>query len=551
MRLFLYYFSHTFVNTLKKLLKTWVSIFLVIMILGGIVGFAIGKLIPDSDDPEKPEEISISIDLGEEGDGEDSQNFLEKRNLDKYQFTDMIIAVAVLGVLIINITNSKNSGNIFQPGDVPMLFAAPIKPQTVMLFRLLGQLSMTLLCSVFMVFYLPNLINGAGFNVWGSVAILISYGMVSVIGTLLQVAFYTITSNMKRPAKSISTYVLVFVGIIAGAFFLFKAVTGESDLLTCACRFFGNKYTFFVPFWGWIRGFCYFALTGSVAKSLIFLALIIMGCALVVAFIWKMKADFYEDAMTAAEKKAEILESAKRSANGGVMVRQKDRSDKIERDGFKYGHGASVFFFKPLYNRMRFGILKFLSKTSIAFTLVAGGTAWFAREYKDGDPFFIPAIALIVLVFYRTLGNPLQEDTSREFFVLVPDSSFMKMWYSLLGGIAVCAIDLVIPLVVACVILLANPLVVLGWMFFILSVSFFGTAVGTFINVSLPQNAGSSIKAIVQMVFLYVGMLPAIAAVLIGVFAHVMVPALLIGAAVDIGLGTLFCCFTPHFLENK
>ena len=110
---------------------------------------------------------------------------------------------------------------------------------------------------------------------------------------------------------------------------------------------------------------------------------------------------------------------------------------------------------------------------------------------------------------------------------------------------------IVLALVVACVILLANPLVVLGWMFFILSVSFFGTAVGTFINVSLPQNAGSSIKAIVQMVFLYVGMLPAIAAVLIGVFAHVMVPALLIGAAVDIGLGTLFCCFTPHFLENK
>ncbi|MBR2749873.1 MAG: putative ABC exporter domain-containing protein [Lachnospiraceae bacterium] len=554
MRPFLYYFAHSFINTFKKLLKTWVALFLVLMIVGGLIGFVIGSLIPDSDDPDEKEQISVTIGLGEkdeEADSEDSQNFLEKRGIDKYLFTDTIIALAAILVLVSNIANSQKAGNIFQPGDVPMLFAAPIKPQSVMLFRLLGQMGLMVLCSIGMLFYMPQLTSGAGFSIYGSLSIIFAYSLLSVLGTLIQVAFYTISSNRKRPGKSMTTYLIVFLAVLAGAFFLYRTLGSEKDLLTCACRFFGNRNTFFVPFWGWIRGFCYYALTGSVARSLIFLALFILGCACLVVFIWKMKADFYEDAIGAAEKKAELLDNAKRSANGGVMTRQKDRSDKLNREGFSHGFGASVFFFKPIYNRLRFGIFKVLSKTSIVFTLVAGVAAWLGRDIDGASPIVVPAIALIVLVFYRTLGNPLEEDTSREFFVLVPDSSFMKMWYSMFGGLVVCAIDLLLPLIVVTVLLMENPLVVLGWMLFIISVSFFGTAVGTFINVSLPQKTGSSIKAVVQMVFLYIGMFPAIIAVIVGIVLHVMLPALVIGTVVNIGLGTLFCCFTPHFLENR
>ena len=38
MRLFFYYVTHSFLNTIKKLLKTWVAIFVVLMICGGLFG---------------------------------------------------------------------------------------------------------------------------------------------------------------------------------------------------------------------------------------------------------------------------------------------------------------------------------------------------------------------------------------------------------------------------------------------------------------------------------------------------------------------------------
>ena len=42
MRLFFYYVTHSFLNTLKKLLKTWVAVFLVLAVGGAVIGGVIG-----------------------------------------------------------------------------------------------------------------------------------------------------------------------------------------------------------------------------------------------------------------------------------------------------------------------------------------------------------------------------------------------------------------------------------------------------------------------------------------------------------------------------
>ena len=56
MRLFFYYAVHSFLNTLKKLLKTWVAVFLVIglggALIGGIIGLVASAVVKD-DEPEQ------------------------------------------------------------------------------------------------------------------------------------------------------------------------------------------------------------------------------------------------------------------------------------------------------------------------------------------------------------------------------------------------------------------------------------------------------------------------------------------------------------------
>ena len=96
-----------------------------------------------------------------------------------------------------------------------------------------------------------------------------------------------------------------------------------------------------------------------------------------------------------------------------------------------------------------------------------------------------------------------------------------------------------------------SPAVVIGWFVFILSVSLFGTTVGAFIDVSVPGEAGSTIKTFVQIMMLYFGLLPAAAFIVVGVVLHVPTLMLIIGSAVNIGLGALFTLMTPHFLVNR
>ena len=103
---------------------------------------------------------------------------------------------------------------------------------------------------------------------------------------------------------------------------------------------------------------------------------------------------------------------------------------------------------------------------------------WLARTAPLDDAFFIPAAVLGVMAFYRTLGDPIREDTSRDFFVLVPEKHYAKIMYSLLGCLAVTAIDLALPIVISAIILGANPVTVLVWFLFILSISFFATVAG-------------------------------------------------------------------------
>ncbi len=566
MRLFFYYTFHTFINTIKKVLKTWVAVMLACLVVGVLIGLGISAISPKSDKDKDKKDTEVSVVVGEDGetvvspDGTEETSakkhklpsFLTERGKTANDLVGLIISAVFFLTLAMNISNAKSSGKIFKPADVPMLFASPMKPQSVLMFRLIGTLAMSLFLSIYMLFQLPNLIYNAGFTTWGAISLIIAYGLILVFGTLVQVTFYTVMSRTKRGTSGLSTYVIIAYSIIAGAFAAYVMATGK-DWLTGAFDFFASKYTFWVPFWGWMRGMCYHAIEGDVAMSLLYLVLFLFSCALIVALIWKMKADFYEDAIVETDKQAALMDSVKNASKGGVMVRQKERKGNIDRDGFHHGSGASVFLHKAIFNRLRFSRFKIFSNTLIVFTLVAGFAAWIAKDANTGsiDPFIIPACALTFLMFYRTLGNPLLEDTKREFFVLIPEPPLTKIWYSLLGSIAVNAIDLLLPVVVAAIMLGTSPAVVIGWFVFILSVSLFGTTVGAFIDVSVPGEAGSTIKTFVQIMMLYFGLLPAAVFIVVGVVLHVPTLMLIIGSAVNIGLGALFTLMTPHFLVNR
>ena len=555
MRLFVYYAFHTIVNTLKKLLKTWVAFFIVITVVCSLFGLLIGRLVPLIEKSFKGEETQIEQTIDEEDVEEHISKlseFLNERNLTKYDMVDIVVVVAFLFFVTLTISTVNRGGELFKPADVPLLFASPMKPQSVLMFRLMNSLGMNIIVGFYMIFQIPNLVNNLHISVWSAFIILFAYILTMLFSTLLQITFYTLSRNSEKGKINIGSILIGFYAVLGIAFIAYTTIT-KQEIGLAAFKFFGNKHTFWIPFLGWIRGMVYYSMMGNIVKTVIFTALFVVACVVTILIIWNVKADFYEDAMFATERVAAKLENAKNAQKGGTVTRDKDRSANIERDGFHYGSGAGVFFYKTVYNRLRFAKFKLFSKTFVINLLIAIGGSWLAGRIKNPllDPFLIPAAAIALFAFYRTMGNPLDEDTSREFFILIPDSPLKKIWASLLGAVTVCGIDILIPMIVAAIITKTTPLVVAGWIVFILSVSLFGTAVGAFVSISIPGDHAQYVKMMVQIIFVYFGAMPSMGFVIAGLILKKMFVMLLLGAVFDVIAGAFFTLITPHFLTNR
>ena len=290
MRLFGYYAWHSFVNQLRKLFKTWVLIFLVVcMAIGALIGFGAAML---DDAAGEDEEIVDSEVIEEEEPGIQEQLGIEPMELVELIVGGVILAVFAFGA----ISADKNGSRIFLPADVNLLFASPMKPQSVLLFRLMTQLGTSILASVYLLFQLPNLVLNLGLSIWVALAMIAVWCLTIVMSKLLQILLYTVCSTHVKLKKHLRNGIYAFLLVLAGAYLMYWKASGDS-YLAAAVSFFNGSVSRFIPLWGWLKGFCMFAIEGNIAGLLMSLAAIILGGILLTYIIWHVKADFYEDAM--------------------------------------------------------------------------------------------------------------------------------------------------------------------------------------------------------------------------------------------------------------
>ena len=547
MKLFGYYAWHSFVNQLKKLFKTWVLIFmLVCVVIGGLIGFGAAML---ENAAEADEEVIVETVPEEE---EDPITLQESLGIEPLELTELIAGGIILVMFVFCSFNAdKNGSKIFLPADVNLLFASPMKPQSVLLFRLMTQLGTILLTSVYLLFQLPNLVMNLGLSVWAGLAAIVTWCLTILVGQLLQILLYTVCSTRPKLKNYLRRGIYALLLILVAGFVAYWRACGENRLMVAADQFFNSPASRFIPFWGWLKGFCMFAMEGNVGAMLLCLAALAVGCTVLAYVIWHVKADFYEDAMAKSEETAELLARAQAKGAVSLVKRKKDRSDRLRRDGMRHGQGANVFFFKAMYNRFRFAHLGIFTKTSETYLVAGLGVATLCRFVLDAEGLVPVVFTLAASCFFRAMGNPLSQDTEMDHFLLIPESTWSKLFWSLMGGTANCLLDLLPGLVAATLLLGENLLTALAWIPFIVSVDFFSTTVSTFINLSVPASIGKTIKQLIQIMFLYFGLLPDVAIMAVGIVLDFMIPAAFICTGVNIGLGLVFFSLCPLFLEPR
>ncbi len=543
MGLFLYYAGHSFINQLRKLFKTWVLIFiLACALLGGVIGAVAGTVAGETDtEPETAIEETAE------------QDIFESAGLSAGETVEAAAGAVVLAVFaFMAVGADKNGSKIFQPADVNLLFASPMRPQAVLMFRLSSQLGVSLLASLYLLIQLPNLVLNAGLSLWAALALLGAWCLTIAAATLIQVLLYLFASSHPRAKPMIRRVVYGLLLALVLVYLFLLRWTGAGYLKT-AVTLFGAPVTRFIPLWGWLKGLCGAAVAGELSGALLYLGACLGGIAVLIFVIRRMKCDFYEDAMAKSEETAELLERASSEKASGVIVRRKkDRSGRLRRDGMGHGWGANVYFFKTLYNRFRFAHLGFLTKTMELYLAAAVALGLLARNGILGGGSFLPAgLVLAGLAFFRSLGNPLEQDTSSDWFVMIPESPWAKLFWSLLGGMACCLLDVLPAILAAAVLTGVNVLAALAWVPLILSVDFYATCVGAFIGISVPVSAGKLVKQLAQIMFVYFGLVPDAIIIAAGYFLGGMAASLAIAAAVNFVLGILFFALTPLFIEPK
>lgn len=550
MRFFGYYAWHTFVNSIKKLFRsTFIAVIAAIIGFGVIFGVAAGVIgsVVEKEAESSTEYSSEYDESYEEEDDEESDDEMSEEDIVFVKHcAEAIIAVAFIGFLLFGMySGSKKGSDIFLMADVNFLFTAPMKPQSVLMFRLTFQMAATIVGSVYLLFQIPNLVLNLGMNTFGIVALFMAWIFLLLIQKLVSVLTYTVTATHERMKQYVMPVIIVIALIVLGYMGSAYLQNGR-DIAQAGIDTFGDAGTRMIPVIGWYKGMIMAAIDGEVMTSLIYMGLLILVLIAMCFGIWHIRADFYEDALSGAATR----EETQKAALEGRKVAAKERSSRIKRNTGMKGEGGSIFFWKEVYNRRRFATLGFLSNTMKTYVLTAIAVCVFSIKVLEVSEFAVLGGVLAGIAFFRNYGNPIATETSMNWLFLVPDSPYRKVFAAMAAGTYACAIDLLPAIVIGAILMPGNPVEIVLWFVQIVTMDFMLSTVGMVLEVLLPASAFDVVKSMLQMMLKFMMIAVIVVVIAIGTFISGLTLGLILNIVMNIILGGLLFLIYPSLLHD-
>lgn len=537
MRLWGYYALHTFINTIKKIFKSKVMIvilcsFLIGGVIGGSVGF-ISSLVED----QAQTESSVSKDDKTNDPAQMEEDFM---TVHADAIRESIPAATMILLLVVVLWGiyggSKKGSDFFLMADANILFAAPLKAQTVLMFRLSFQILALLFFTFYLIFQVPSMKLILGLDNFAIIAIFLAWGMLLFMSKLMSVFTYTLTATYEHLKKYVVPFVFA-VGLLVVAATGAVYISTGSDYMATLRLTYGADWSNYIPVFGWYKAMVMNAINGHVLASLGYMALNLVFLIALVWGIWHIKADFYEDALAGAQKRDDMTKATLEGRNINKDKKQSaKRAQKLEHKVQKSyelkGWGASVFLHKSILNRRRFSKFGFVTNTLLLYLAIGGLGAAFMAYKTDLREISVIGLIMALTLFFRNFGNPIEIESSHNWLFLVPEDPYKKVLYVILAGSVDCVLDLLPGIVVATVILRGNPLMALLWLATLVSMDFMFSCFGLLLQAILPSSAMDVVKSMLQM------MLRAFIIVVIAI-------AFAIGTVLQgLALGAVFCMFT-------
>ena len=550
MRLWGYYAWHTFWNTIKKMFRsTFLVIILAIFgfgIIFGLIAGVVGSMVEKQQSVETVESSSEADRVQEEATEEEETQKTPQEIAAIKTYVEAGVMIVFLAILLWGMySGSKDGTDIFQMADVNLLFTAPMKPQSVLMFRLSFQMVATIFASIYLVFQIPNLVVNMGLGASAVVAIFAGWILLLVFQRLMIVLTYTVCTThekLKPYVFPLIVGIVVLLGMIAGGTYL----ANGQNLLEAAHMTFASHWLRYLPVIGWYKGMIMCAVNGELFSFLVYLGLLLVSVAVLIFAIWHMKADFYEDALASAGKRAQMLEAAKE----GRVIAGKAHAKKQQKEGNLKGWGASVFFTKEIYCRKRTAKFGIITNTMLFYLLVSVGISLFCVRIMEVSGFLVPGCILFFVLFFRNMGNPIAQETARNWLFLVPENPYKKVFFGVLAGTSLCAMDLLPALVVSALLLHEKPGIMLLWYLTYLVADFMFSEVGLLLEALVPASAMDTVKSMIQILLRCIILVIVAVFLAIGYFFGGIAGALVFTCAASAGIGGAISLIYPWMLHQ-
>lgn len=549
-----YYAWHTFLNSLKKIFRsTFVVIFVAIIAIGVIFGFSAGLVADIVDSKNESQTEYSSEEYSETEEEQDTDESAEDDNQFTFEDTQFMQLCFEFGIPIVLIAfllwgiygGSKNGSDIFLMADVNFLFTAPLKPQSVLMFRLTFQMATTILGSFYLIFQIPNLRQNMGISWMSIIAIFLAWIFLLLLQKLVSVLSYTLTATYTELKKYVRPLIILIAGIVAVIVGIAYLKSGQNWEQTMAGTF-GAKWTRVIPLIGWYKGMIMAAVSGNALESLIYGILLVLLMAVMFVGIWRIKADFYEDAFSGAADR----ENTMIAAQEGRVVNKKERSEKIARNSEMKGWGGSAFFWKEMYNRRRFARFGIFTNTMLTYLAAAVVTALFCERILHVSEFTVIAVILAGIAFFRNYGNPIAAETSMNWLFLVPDNPYRKVFAAMGAGTVSCALDVLPALVIGVVLTPEKPWIVMLWFVMIVSMDFMLSTVGMMLEVLFPATALDIVKSMLQLVLKFIMIAVIVIILAVGALLISLEIGLLLEILFNLILGAVLFIIYPSLLHE-
>ena len=148
------------------------------------------------------------------------------------------------------------------------------------------------------------------------------------------------------------------------------------------------------------------------------------------------------------------------------------------------------------------------------------------------------------------MGNPIAQETARNWLFLVPENPYKKVFFGVLAGTSLCAMDLLPALVVSALLLHEKPGIMLLWYLTYLVADFMFSEVGLLLEALVPASAMDMVKSMIQILLRCIILVIVAVFLAIGYFFGGIAGALVFTCAASAGIGGAISLIYPWMLHQ-